>query len=163
VRTPTSTEDTDAEDVRSTSRLVALEAGMNKAPTPSVTLGPKGRRRAGEEVGRPTITNDGVSIAKEIDLEDPYEKIRPARQGGRQEDRRRGRGRHDDRHGAGVVDGARGPQRGRRRQPDEPEEGHRGRGRRSGRVHQDQAKDADNKDQIAQVASISAAARRSAP
>jgi chaperonin GroEL len=41
-----------------------------------VTLGPKGRNVVLEKKwGAPTITNDGVSIAKEIDLEDPYEKI----------------------------------------------------------------------------------------
>src|SRR6202049_2326484 len=55
----------------------ALEAGMNKlADAVRVTLGPKGRNVVLEEKwGAPTITNDGVSIAKEIDLEDPYEKI----------------------------------------------------------------------------------------
>ena len=54
-----------------------LERGLNAlADAVKVTLGPKGpQRRSGEEVGRPTITNDGVSIAKEIELEDPYEKI----------------------------------------------------------------------------------------
>jgi len=41
-----------------------------------VTLGPKGRNVVLEKKwGAPTITNDGVSIAKEIDLEDPYERI----------------------------------------------------------------------------------------
>jgi chaperonin GroEL len=55
----------------------ALEAGMNKlADAVRVTLGPKGRNVVLEKKwGAPTITNDGVSIAKEIDLEDPYEKI----------------------------------------------------------------------------------------
>ncbi|MFM7225015.1 MAG: chaperonin GroEL [Actinomycetota bacterium] len=55
----------------------ALEAGMNKlADAVRVTLGPKGRNVVREKKwGAPTITNDGVSIAKEIDLEDPYEKI----------------------------------------------------------------------------------------
>ena len=55
----------------------ALEAGVNKlADTVKVTLGPKGRNVVLEKKwGAPTITNDGVSIAKEIDLEDPYEKI----------------------------------------------------------------------------------------
>ena len=54
-----------------------LEAGMNKlADAVRVTLGPKGRNVVLEKKwGAPTITNDGVSIAKEIDLEDPYEKI----------------------------------------------------------------------------------------
>jgi chaperonin GroEL len=54
-----------------------LEAGMNKlADAVRVTLGPKGRNVVLEKKwGAPTITNDGVSIAKEIDLEDPYEKV----------------------------------------------------------------------------------------
>src|SRR4051812_29798318 len=55
----------------------ALEAGMNKlADSVRVTLGPKGRNVVlDKKWGAPTITNDGVSIAKEIELEDPYEKI----------------------------------------------------------------------------------------
>ena len=55
----------------------ALERGMNKlADAVRVTLGPKGRNVVlDKKWGAPTITNDGVSIAKEIDLEDPYEKI----------------------------------------------------------------------------------------
>ncbi len=55
----------------------SLEAGMNKlADAVRVTLGPKGRNVVLEKKwGAPTITNDGVSIAKEIDLEDPTEKI----------------------------------------------------------------------------------------
>src|SRR3546814_369821 len=54
-----------------------LEAGMNKlADAVRVTLGPKGRNVVlDKKWGAPTITNDGVSIAKEIELEDPYEKI----------------------------------------------------------------------------------------
>src|SRR5881409_1518079 len=55
----------------------SLEAGMNKlADAVRVTLGPRGRNVVLEKKwGAPTITNDGVSIAKEIELEDPYEKI----------------------------------------------------------------------------------------
>src|SRR5437870_4197492 len=55
----------------------ALETGMNQlADAVRVTLGPKGRNVVLEKKwGAPTITNDGVSIAKEIELEDPYEKI----------------------------------------------------------------------------------------
>src|SRR5271165_1484116 len=55
----------------------ALETGMNKlADAVRVTLGPKGRNVVlDKKWGAPTITNDGVSIAKEIDLEDPWEKI----------------------------------------------------------------------------------------
>ena len=55
----------------------SLEKGMNQlADAVRVTLGPKGRNVVLEKKwGAPTITNDGVSIAKEIDLEDPYERI----------------------------------------------------------------------------------------
>ena len=55
----------------------ALERGMNKlADAVRVTLGPKGRNVVlDKKWGAPTITNDGVSIAKEIDLEDPFERI----------------------------------------------------------------------------------------
>ena len=54
-----------------------LEAGMNKlADAVRITLGPKGRNVVlDKKWGAPTITNDGVSIAKEIELEDPYEQI----------------------------------------------------------------------------------------
>ena len=54
-----------------------LEAGMNKlADAVRITLGPKGRNVVlDKKWGAPTITNDGVSIAKDIELEDPYERI----------------------------------------------------------------------------------------
>jgi len=54
-----------------------LEKGLNTlADAVKVTLGPRGRNVVLEKKwGAPTITNDGVSIAKEIELEDPYEKI----------------------------------------------------------------------------------------
>src|SRR6516165_5029976 len=54
-----------------------LETGMNRlADAVRVTLGPKGRNVVlDKKWGAPTITNDGVSIAKEIELEDPFEKI----------------------------------------------------------------------------------------
>jgi chaperonin GroEL len=55
----------------------SLESGMDQlADAVRVTLGPKGRNVVlDKKWGAPTITNDGVSIAKEIDLEDPYERI----------------------------------------------------------------------------------------
>ena len=55
----------------------SLEAGMNKlADAVRVTLGPKGRNVVlDKQWGAPTITNDGVSIAKEIELDDPIERI----------------------------------------------------------------------------------------
>src|SRR5258708_20429839 len=54
-----------------------LERGMNiLADTVKVTLGPRGRNVVLDtKWGVPTITNDGVSIAKEIELDDPYEKL----------------------------------------------------------------------------------------
>jgi chaperonin GroEL len=54
-----------------------LERGMNVlADTVRVTLGPKGRNVVLDtKWGAPTVTNDGVSIAKEIELDDPYEKL----------------------------------------------------------------------------------------
>ena len=54
-----------------------LETGLNTlADAVKVTLGPKGRNVVLERKwGAPTITNDGVTIAREIELEDPYEKI----------------------------------------------------------------------------------------
>ena len=54
-----------------------LEAGVNKlADVVKVTLGPKGRNVVLEKKwGAPTITNDGVTIAKEVDLEDAFENM----------------------------------------------------------------------------------------
>ena len=54
-----------------------LEAGVNKlADTVKVTLGPKGRNVVIEKkFGAPTITNDGVSIAREVELDDPFENM----------------------------------------------------------------------------------------
>ena len=55
----------------------ALEAGVNKlANSVKVTLGPKGRNVVlDKKFGAPTITNDGVSIAREVELEDPFENM----------------------------------------------------------------------------------------
>ena len=55
----------------------ALEAGVNQlADTVKVTLGPKGRNVVlDKKFGTPLITNDGVTIAKEIELEDPFENM----------------------------------------------------------------------------------------
>ncbi|GAB0104433.1 chaperonin GroEL [Nocardia sp. JMUB6875] len=75
----------DLEDLNAMAKTIAydeearrgLERGLNSlADAVKVTLGPKGRNVVLEKKwGAPTITNDGVSIAKEIELEDPYEKI----------------------------------------------------------------------------------------
>ena len=55
----------------------ALEAGVNQlANAVKITLGPRGRYVVlDKKFGSPTITNDGVTIAKEIDLEDPFENL----------------------------------------------------------------------------------------
>ena len=55
----------------------ALEAGVNVlADTVKVTLGPKGRNVVlDKKFGAPLITNDGVTIAKEIELDDPFENM----------------------------------------------------------------------------------------
>ena len=55
----------------------AMERGVNKlADTVKVTLGPKGRNVVlDKKYGAPQIVNDGVTIAKEIELEDPYENM----------------------------------------------------------------------------------------
>jgi len=55
----------------------ALEAGVDKlADSVAITLGPKGRNVVlGRNWGAPTITNDGVTIAKEVELEDPWENM----------------------------------------------------------------------------------------
>src|ERR671918_243013 len=55
----------------------ALEAGVDKlANAVSITLGPKGRNVVlDKKWGAPTITNDGVTIAKEVELDDPWENM----------------------------------------------------------------------------------------
>ena len=55
----------------------ALEAGVDKlADTVKVTLGPKGRNVViDKKFGAPTITNDGVTIAREVELDDPFENM----------------------------------------------------------------------------------------
>ena len=55
----------------------ALERGVDKlADTVKVTIGPKGRNVViDKKWGAPTITNDGVTIAREVELEDPYENL----------------------------------------------------------------------------------------
>ena len=65
----------------------ALEAGVNQlADTVKITMGPKGRNVVlDKKFGSPLITNDGVTIAKEIELDDPFENM------GRSEERRVGK------------------------------------------------------------------------
>ena len=109
----------------------AIESGVNQlANTVKITLGPKGRNVVlDKKFGTPLITNDGVTIAKEIELEDAFENM-----GAHQDQRRRGR-RHHHRHAAGADHDQRGSEEPRRgREPDGHEEGHRQghRGRRRG-------------------------------
>src|SRR2546425_7803856 len=54
-----------------------LESGVNKlADAVKVTLGPRGRNVVlDKKFGAPTITNDGVTIAREVELDDPYENL----------------------------------------------------------------------------------------
>ena len=67
----------------------ALLSGINQlADTVKITLGPKGRNVVlDKKFGAPLITNDGVTIAKEVELEDPYENM--ARSSSRKSRRRR--------------------------------------------------------------------------
>ena len=105
----------------------ALERGMNQlVDAVKVTLGPKGRNVVLEKKwGAPTITNDGVSIAKEIELEDPWEKVGAelVKEVAKKTDDVAG----DGTTTATVLAGAHGPrgpaQRRRRRQPDVAQEG----------------------------------------
>ena len=119
----------------------SLKRGVDKlADAVKVTLGPKGRNVVlDKKFGAPTITNDGVTIAREIELEDAVrEHGRAAPQGGRDQDRRRRRRRHHHRGRARPGARHRGPQeRHRRRQPDDrqarPGQGRRGHRRASSR------------------------------
>ncbi len=102
---------------------------MNQlADAVKVTLGPKGRNVVLEKKwGAPTITNDGVSIAKEIELEDPFEKIGAelVKEVAKKTDDVAGDGTTTATVLAQALVQGRPAQRRRRRQPDGPEEGHR--------------------------------------
>lgn len=81
----------------------SLERGINAlADTVKITLGPKGRNVVlDKKYGAPLITNDGVTIAKEIELENPYENMgAPAGQRGGHQDKRCRRRRHHHRNAA---------------------------------------------------------------
>ena len=115
----------------------ALLRGVNiMAEAVKATLGPKGRNVViDKKFGSPTITKDGVTVAKEIELKDPYrEHGRPDAEGGRLQDlRRRGR-RHDHRDRARTGDlSGRAQERHGGRQPDGAQARHRGRRRRRDR------------------------------
>ena len=108
----------------------ALEVGVNTlADTVKVTLGPKGRNDVlDKKFGAPLITNDGVTIAKEIELDDPFENM------GAQLVREVST-KTNDVAGDGTTTAGHGPRRTEesccRRQPHRHEEGH-GQGSRGG-------------------------------
>ena len=138
-----------------------LQAGVDElANTVKVTLGPKGRNVVLERLtGAPTITNDGVSIAREIELSRPVQEHgRAARARGRQQDERPHRRRHDDRHAARPGDRARGHARARRgRQPDAAAARDRGGDRaRSSRSCGDTARPVEGRDELRHIATIAA-------
>ena len=102
----------------------ALLSGIDQlANTVKVTLGPKGRNVVlGKKFGSPLITNDGVTIAKDVELEDAFENM------GAQLQRYRRR-RHHHRHSARAGHRPRGSEEClRRREPDGHAQGH-GKGR----------------------------------
>ena len=110
----------------------SLERGINAlADTVKITLGPKGRNVVlDKKYGAPLITNDGVTIAKEIELENAFENMGAQLEGSRHQDQRCCRRRHHHRYPAGAGDHPRRPaQPGCRREPHDPQEGHRGRHR----------------------------------
>ena len=143
----------------------ALEAGVNQlADAVKVTIGPKGRNVVlDKKFGAPTITNDGVTIAREIELEDPFENM------GAQLVKEVAT-KTNDIAGDGtttatvlaqaiVREGLRNVAAGAN--PMVRQAGHRGRGRRGGRrASPTVAKEIDEKSDIAHVAAISAARRR---
>ena len=112
-----------------------LERGMNQlADAVKVTLGPKGRNVVLEKKwGAPTITNDGVSIAKEIELEEPFEKIGAelVKEVAKKTDDVAGDGTTTATVLAQALVKRRPAQRRGRREPDGPQARHRG-GRRVG-------------------------------
>ena len=136
-------------------------AGVNAlADAVKVTLGPKGRNVVIEKsFGSPTVTKDGVTVAKEIELEDRFENM--GAQMVREvalEDQRHGRRRHHDRDRARAGDLPRGQQAGRGGpQPDGNQARHRqGRRRRSSSRSRRLAKPTKDPKEIAQVGTISA-------
>ena len=124
----------------------SLERGVNiLADAVKVTLGPKGRYVVlDKKFGAPTITNDGVTIAREIEVEDVFENqgAQLVREVATATNDVAGR-RHDDRDRARPGDRPRGPQeRRRRREPDGAQARHRD-GRRAGRREPEVAVEGD--------------------
>ena len=132
----------------------ALEAGIDKlADAVAVTLGPKGRNVVlDKKWGAPTITNDGVTIAKEVELEDPYENMgaQLAKEVATKTNDVAGDGTTTATVLARAMVQDRHAQRRGRRQPDGAQARHR-EGRRGGRSStiKKQARDVEGKDEIA--------------
>jgi chaperonin GroEL len=140
----------------------SLKRGIDVLSTAvATTLGPKGRNVAlDKRFGAPTITHDGVTVAKEIELEDPYENMGAQLL-------KEAATKTNDIAGDGtttatvlaLLDDHRGPQeRSCRREPDADQARHRGRngGRSLGRIRE-MAVDITTKDETAGVAAISPA------
>ena len=118
-----------------------LKRGVDRvADAVKVTIGPKGRNVVlDKKFGSPTITNDGVTIAKEIELEDPFENMgaQLVKEVATKTNDIAGDGTTTATVLAQAID-HRGPaERGGRRQPDAAQERHRARRRGGGRGHQD--------------------------
>ena len=115
----------------------ALERGVNTlADTVKVTLGPRGRNVViDKKCGAPTITNDGVTIAREVELEDPYENLgaQLAKEVATKTNDVAGDGTTTATVLAQAMVPSGSAQRGRRRQPDGPQARHRHRRRRGRR------------------------------
>jgi chaperonin GroEL len=138
----------------------ALEKGVNKlADAVKVTLGPKGRNVViDKKWGAPTITKDGVTVAREIELEDAYENM--GAQLAKEVATKTNDVAGDGTTTATVLAQAivkEGPaQRRRRRQPDAPQARHRQGRRAVVEEIANQARDIETQDEIAQIAAISA-------
>ena len=111
----------------------AMKRGIDiMTDTVGVTLGPKGRNVVlDKKFGPPQVCSDGVTIVKEIELEDPYENMGGATpEGGREQDQRCGGRRDHYRHGAFAGHHPRGLPQHRRRRQSHGHQARRGRGRR---------------------------------
>ena len=139
----------------------ALKRGVDKmAEAVKVTLGPRGRYAVlDKKFGSPTITNDGVTIARDIELEDPFENMgaQLLEEVAAKTNDIAGDG-TTTAHRAGPGHHQRGPEeRHRRRQPDGHQARHReGRRGRSWTRSRDLSKPVETKDDIAHIAAISA-------
>src|SRR5213595_3104479 len=94
-----------------TARQTLLKGVQKLSRAVTATLGPKGRNVVlDKKFGSPTVTKDGVTVAKEIELEDPYENMGAQMVRSRQQNQRRRRRWHYHRHRPGGSDLPRRPQ-----------------------------------------------------